>query len=1428
MNESKFLIAVGSPESPGQAFLPRVGGDISRMESLFCGPPNRYTRVLREEIPINAPASVIRNRIVEWFSDDSRVGSDIVVLYFAGHGGDAGRAGNYYVFTADTNDKDLSGTAVNVARLFQDIYDGAGDRPKNVLLILDTCFSGRAASEIASFLGPIRNAGIFREGAGLWIVSTSDPLSKSGDGPFVDALLSVLKDPAWAPEGGAEYLHPIDAMVYGVNEWLTRNKLTQQAEWDVFSGRERPMFLRNPHHTTTKDGYALLDESHWIPKVRGDDSTDATGWFFTGRKAALRALIDFLNAPEAAVRGRVVTGRPGSGKSAVLARIVTMAHGPTKERMIREGAPDPGLDAAPPAIDAYVHAKGLSAERIADSIARQLFSVQLGAKELVKRVHELTRPVRVIVDALDEASAPREAEETILRPLLDCEAVRLITGSRVSGHHTPLAGAAEVVNLDDPVFFDRADLVEYVARRLRPMVPTDPSDRLRMSRLQKLAEDVASRAGHSFLFARIAARALAAGDTLSKLGDPDWRPPSAIPVDLQQAFVIDLERFPEEERVATLDLLIPLAWAKGKGLPQKDIWADLASRISGRTYSNDDIERLKERAGYYIVQDTDGDDVVYRLFHEAFAEYLREQTRGEEIDRQFLDLFAARATTPDGKRDWSRLLDPYAVQYLPAHAVSANLLDSYIQDADFLLNVRPEALLPFLRSVRDPNSVRAARAYRQASHRLRAQEISTRLAYLLRDARQVRADSLANSLEALSADYECAALPVWADWSTTVVSDVVAEVPGGISAFTFYEDEGDPVVIAGVDDRVAVYDGITGRELSRSDPLGMTIEHIACMETKDQAYIMAAGRLAEERGAQRSAALVALRYPECVRVASVPNAHTRGVYPLSGFGTLNTGDAQYAVTSGDETAVRLWSIPDLQLVAENTEAYPSTIYRVFGVNATGEPVLICGSDSVAEDGQSLEEGPLLCAMKLPNLEVVRRIFAAKSGLVRYAIPLEVLGRTILAVTYDYHGVKVVDMDRERVLGSNASRVEVFGAAKRSDSEFLVFGTYSSQFYVLQVQIDGDSQSAQIDVLPSRAEVRGNKWLGPVGFRGREVVLSKDGDLVRAWDVAELLSADTTPKLDVLALAVSSSDSGKLCTVNGAGTVTLYRASDGQMLRDFDLKGAKATATSAAFIEGSGKEYVVFGTRAGEIVVCDTERRGVERTIRAGNRVDGLACCEYDGVRLCFAATDLNPVGQENEYRLTIWDLDSGDERTFRTGPRPAEQLRLSGYRDKSFGCVATARVGGDTMLFAAGPHSFVQAWKLKGDLAVDSGEYWIEPLRGNNYINALAVQSRPDGCNIAAGNDQGIVCVWDCGNYHAVQMRERAHKSGITSLAYLPGTSLLVSAGTDQMMRVWSGDLRELLAIDMEEIPREIAAVSRSEVAVITDSGVMVFRLNLD
>src|SRR5664280_531387 len=57
-------------------------------------------------------------------------------------------------------------------------------------------------------------------------------------------------------------------------------------------------------------------EKHWAPRSRGVKSlTPTTGWYFTGRRQALRELVGWLTAPsDEQPRGRVVSGGPGSGQ----------------------------------------------------------------------------------------------------------------------------------------------------------------------------------------------------------------------------------------------------------------------------------------------------------------------------------------------------------------------------------------------------------------------------------------------------------------------------------------------------------------------------------------------------------------------------------------------------------------------------------------------------------------------------------------------------------------------------------------------------------------------------------------------------------------------------------------------------------------------------------------------------------------------------------------------------------------------------------------------------------------------------------------------------------------------------------------------------------------------------------------------------------
>ena len=61
--------------------------------------------------------------------------------------------------------------------------------------------------------------------------------------------------------------------------------------------------------------------SHWAPKVQASESPQA-GWLFTGRSELMHRLIAAATGPPGVT---VVTGMAGTGKSAVLARLVTLS-----------------------------------------------------------------------------------------------------------------------------------------------------------------------------------------------------------------------------------------------------------------------------------------------------------------------------------------------------------------------------------------------------------------------------------------------------------------------------------------------------------------------------------------------------------------------------------------------------------------------------------------------------------------------------------------------------------------------------------------------------------------------------------------------------------------------------------------------------------------------------------------------------------------------------------------------------------------------------------------------------------------------------------------------------------------------------------------------------------------------------------------------
>ena len=686
----------------------------------------------------------------------------------------------------------LSDTAIRTEELFNWFFEGHNERPQNLLVILDTCYSGKGSGQAATLAAASKGTSFDDAEDGMCVIASARPNDEAGDGHFVDALLAVTKDTALG-DRSQKYVHP-DDLVEKINDWFKDKELAQRAETDKVAARRMPRFIINSNYRSGLAGLVLSDEAHWDPKARGAEHITEVGWYFTGRHAALQQLVEFLVAKKSDRRARVVTGGPGSGKSAVLARLVTCAHATTRKQMEASGALDgaPEDTLAPPgSIDVPIHARGQSIEQVASAIADACgFSDSDPTAVLKALATERPKPLAVVVDALDEAQKPEELDEKFLRPLAELPTVRLIVGSRMPREDTPpLAERAEILNLDKPEYFDEGDIIEYVRRRLRRIDPPSPYLNVPEDTVLQIAHAVAHKAQKSFLFARFVTRRLADAKQAIDTKRAGWD--EQLPSDLSEAFEQDLKRFPDAQRRRFQDLLVPLAYSKGRGLPH-DIWRRLASSIARSEFTDHDIGELKKIAGYYIIEDVEQERSVYRLFHEEFAAYLRNETRDLDIDGTIANALIKIAAQGKRRPQWDHVNQPYILTYLAGHAANVNgLLDKLVVDPNYLIHADPSNLMAALeiQTPKPPASDRAQEfkdVYLLGQHNLRrTQKPEERAAYLELTAHEQQASRATNAFRTLS--HRNLWQPLWASTKPKAVHITLEGHRGDVHAVALGE-----------------------------------------------------------------------------------------------------------------------------------------------------------------------------------------------------------------------------------------------------------------------------------------------------------------------------------------------------------------------------------------------------------------------------------------------------------------------------------------------------------------------------------------------------------------------------------------------------------------------------------------------------------------
>jgi hypothetical protein len=393
-------------------------------------------------------------------------------------------------------------------------------------------------------------------------------------------------------------------------------------------------------YTELRTFLALLspdERGHFLTKAQGAEHGELA-WYFVGRHNERQFVIDWMNSTAAGML--IITGRAGSGKSALLGNVLVHTNATLLDLLTRAGYLEPTEQAPAKPFDAVVHLTGITTTELVRRLARAAGLPQPARRTeaggdvdwLIARLAERREPFTVLADALDEAQEPTAIASSILRSIALLPQVQVVVGTRVSTHEGP--------DQPDPTDEDLLDALGNATTTKMLTVERDPAAiatyinrRLSAARAADLV--VASDAtiaevsvligslGREFLFARLVVHEILARPHLLR---PDRRSEllALLRVDHRTLFIEAVSRL-TSMKASFAPLIEALALASGRGLPRTDrIWATMANALAGVgiRVAETDIDDLLVAAAPYVMLDTEDDQSVYRLAHRTFQEGL--------------------------------------------------------------------------------------------------------------------------------------------------------------------------------------------------------------------------------------------------------------------------------------------------------------------------------------------------------------------------------------------------------------------------------------------------------------------------------------------------------------------------------------------------------------------------------------------------------------------------------------------------------------------------------------------------------------------------------------------------------------------------------------------------------------------------------------
>lgn len=1391
----RILIAAGTgnfehPENPN---LPGVQSELQRITTIFTA--LGYRSLQTKIDPNHAELETI-------FSDASLKSQpeDIVIAYYTSHGCQDPGDLRYYLFTKDSDPNRLHATALAAEDLARALVTKT--KASQVLLILDSCYAGQGAVDVTKVVSSLQSK-FGNVGLGFFVLAAARPNQEAEEGALCAALEQALANRTERWGGRTQQSFNMEDLNEAIDGYLREYYPAQAAELSIIKLVGACKLFRNPrHHPEIRPGLDLetqraFDE-YRVPITQSEEF-GAGGWYFTGREQALRELAAWLGQPSSGGKSRVVTGGPGCGKSAVLARIVALSNmAYRQEALAAASAMSLDLTTLPPEgiATVAVHARRKFLPEVVMQIADAFNLSSRTAPELIETLGRRTEKAVIVVDALDEADDKDKIVSGLLRPLAALPQIFLIIGTRPdSVEHScrfrALSESAVEIDLDEPRYIGSDDVTRYVERRLLATEEPGRATPYRESPeiVQTVAQAVSRQAKNVFLVAHTAVLALLAKPSVVDVSEPNWI--DHLPSGLDEAFSQFLSELHMREpgglsSAMAQAVLLPLAFAEGEGLPWSNLWAAVASAISGSPILDDDIALVRKYASAFIVEGLENERSVYRLYHERVAEYLRNSVDSRQAQRNFVEALRGRvpAESQTQNLDWKRA-HPYILTHLASHALEAGLIDELAADGMFLVAAEPQRTLQALSRSIDPFSRRAYFSYSTAFKYLQDLPEDDRLSYLEMAARQIGDDALAGIWT--SHRHSCNWTVPWVQW-IPVTPHRAIHVSSRVYSIVFGSLDNRPIIVSGGDDgTVGIWDLATGAQ--HGEPL---CGHEGRVRT------VALGAL------EGRPIIVSGGYDRTVRLWDLATGAPVGE-PLRGHAgevysvALGALDGQVVAISGsDDCTVRRWDVASGTELGEPLRGHRGRVTAVAVGALGGRSVIISGSGDRTVRLWDLATGDSLGNPGLGHEGVITSIALG-----------ELDNCPVLVSSDDERAVRMWNLSTGEPVGKSwlgyKSRVRSVALAALSERTVVVSGSDDRTLRVRDLSTgsplgepyrghEGGVRSIALGTLEDRPVIvsGGEECTIRVWELGAGALLDKQWNCHKSW-----VRAVTLGKLKGMPVVVSCSDD---CT-----------------LRVWDL--ATGAPVGNPLLGHKGKvRSVAVGTLEHQTVIVSG---GDDRTVRRWDLATGTALGGplrgHEGKVRSVALGSLENrqviVSGGGDSMVRVWDLA--------TGQALGEPLR--GHRGE-VRAVAVCSLSGRAVVISGSDDCTVQLW----DLA--TGKALAEPLRGHGgWVTSLAVGSLDGQQVIASGSDDCTVRLWDLATGAPVGEPLRGHVGWLRSVALgeLNGRPVIISGGDDRTVRVWDARERRSIAIYIGSEIMSIACAKEGTLLVAARSGLMALHFEV-